>query len=514
MQLTNSVVAQRSAYNRMLAPSCGHLNDIECESCKELTGIETQLEERHHQALVKRNYVHSPLIHQFPFEINTCIFLLAFPPQEACGYIPHEKVSPLILTKVCQTWRALALSTPRLWSSISFDTENPNFPLLNHQIAHSGAVPLTIFLASGLASKQERSLANATQAMSIIIKQLHRVVSLYLLFTEEVAMACGSISGLDYPKTAPLLEDLHFHFLDHGPGSFQLRLAIEPPRPRQVTLNSISFDQICLDWSNVSSLTLNSCYVHMLPPTLKSLEHLVLEHTSWVLPGEQPPIVNHSIQHVTLEDSDNDLMLTLTLPSLRTLDVEINDTETFGIVCDFLLRSLCPLQALHIHYAGYDGGDVTRVIQALLGVLEITKELQHLTLRFLVGSFVNIPSSDFEPLVRRFSESSQNRGFLPHLQTLTLETRSILPIDLLLDAMTLDPFPSEIANGPDKERPLRTLNLELYIPLDKVGRIRQDVLVRILQIRAAGKNISITCTRLDRNDLVEHWKSSYGIGDG
>jgi len=491
----------------MPTPSCGHRN-----------GIETQLEERHHQALVKRNYVHSRLIHQFPLEINTYIFLLAFPPQEVCdcSNIPHEKASSLVLTKVCQTWRELALSIPRLWSCISFDTEKPNFPLLNHQIAHSGAVPLTIFLASGLGSKQELSLANAKQAMSIIIKQLHRVVSLYLLFTEEVAMACGSISDLDYPKTAPHLEELHIHFLDHDPGSsFQLRLAIEPPRPRQVTLNYISFDQICLDWSNVSSLTLNSCYVHGQPPTLKSLEHLVLEHTCWDLPEERLPVVNHSIQHVTLEDSDDDLMLTLTLPSLRTLDVDINDTETFGIVCDFLLRSLCPLQALHIQYANpYDDYDATQVIQALLGVLEITKELQHLTLRFLAVSFVNIPSSNFEPLVRRFSESSQNGGFLPHLQTLTLETRSIPPIDLLLDAMTFNPFPSEILNGPNKERLLRTLNLELCIPFDEVGPIRQDVLVRVLQIRATGKNISITCTQPDGTDLVEHWKSSYGIGEG
>jgi len=210
----------------MPAPSCGHLNGIECESCKELTEIETQLEELHkrrYQTLVKRNYVHSPLIHQFPLEINTYIFLFAFPPQEACSWCsnPHDKASPLILTKVCQTWRALALSTPRLWSSISFDTGNPNFPLLNHQIAHSGAVPLTVFLVSGYGLNQE--LANAKQAMSLVIKQLHRVVSFYLLFTEEVAMACGSISGLDYPKTAPLLEELHVHFLEEGPSnSFEL----------------------------------------------------------------------------------------------------------------------------------------------------------------------------------------------------------------------------------------------------------------------------------------------------
>jgi len=475
-------------------------------------GIETRLEERHHQALVKRNYVHSPLIHQFPLEINTYIFVLAFPPQEACAWcssIPREKASPLVLTKVCHTWRALALFTPRLWSYISFDTEKPNFPLLNHQIAHSGTVPLSVFLVSGFGSNKE--LANAKQAMSLVIKQLHRVVSFYLLLRDEVAMGCASISDLDYPKTAPLLEELHFHCPNNGPtSSFQLRFAIEPPRPRQVTLDYISFDQICLDWSNVSSLTLDFCYVDMLPPTLKSLERLVLGQTSWDLPR---PVVDRSIQHVILEDSGDDLMLTLTLPSLRTLDVDIDCTETFGIACDFLLRSLCPLQALHIRYANAYDDDATQVIQALLGVLEITKELQHLTLRFLADSFVNFPPSNLEPLVRRFSES-QNRGFLPHLQTLTLETQSIPPIDLLLDAMTLNPSPSEIPNGPNKERPLRTLNLELYIPFDAVGPIRKDVLVRMLQIRAAGKKISITCTQADGNDLVEHWKSSYGIGEG
>jgi len=177
-QLTNPVVAQRII--EMSAPSCGRGSGIECQSCKELTGIETQLEERRYQALVKRNYVHSPLVHQFPLKINTCIFLLAFPPQEACSWcsnIPHDKAGPLILTKVCQTWRALALSIPRLWSCISFDTENPNFPLLNHQISHTGTVPLTVFLVFGYGLNQERSLANAKQAMSIISKGLFHFTS-------------------------------------------------------------------------------------------------------------------------------------------------------------------------------------------------------------------------------------------------------------------------------------------------------------------------------------------------
>ena len=487
-----------------------------CEPCNELTKIEAQIEElheRHRQARVKRNYIHSPLIHQFPLEIVTSIFILASPPREGCPYcsiVPSGEASPLVLIKICHTWRALALSIPRLWSSISIDAENPNFPLLNHQIAHSGVAPLSVYLsASGFESEQE--LANAKQAMSLVIKQLHRVASLYLNPTNDFAMACGSIPYLDYPKTAPLLEELHFHCVDDGPSSsFQLKLAIEPPRPRQVRLRSISFDQICIDWSSVSSLALEFCDIRMLPPALKNLKRLDLMHTSWGF-----SMVSQSIQDVTHEAEwwdAADFMLGMTLPSLRMLDIDIADVRTLNpITCDFLHRSLCPLQVLTIHYGGHaDNGDGEQVIRALIDVLEITKVLRHLTLR-LSDKFL---SSGFEPLARRFL--SQDRGFLPCLQTLSLETRFIPPIDLLLDAMALNAPPSEVPSGPNNERPLGTLTLGLDIPLDEVRPICQEVLVRILQMRAAGKKISITCTQWHFSrprDLVEHWKSYYGFGE-
>ena len=64
----------------MSDPLCVHRNGMKCESCNELNEIEAQLEElheRHRQARVKQNYIHSPLIHQFPFEIVSAIFTLA-----------------------------------------------------------------------------------------------------------------------------------------------------------------------------------------------------------------------------------------------------------------------------------------------------------------------------------------------------------------------------------------------------------------------------------------------------
>src|SRR5258708_39695744 len=131
MQLTDplSRSAPAAAKHWMSAhPLCEH---PDCKSCTEPTEIEAktgvqleELHERRRQARVKRNYTHSPLIHQFPLEIVTYIFNLAFPPPEGCPLctpwsLREEHHSPLVLKMVCHTWRALALSTPRLWSFFS-----------------------------------------------------------------------------------------------------------------------------------------------------------------------------------------------------------------------------------------------------------------------------------------------------------------------------------------------------------------------------------------------------------
>jgi len=499
---------------------------MECESCNELTEIEAntgvqleQLHERHRQARVMRNYTHSPLIHQFPLEIVTYIFNLAFQPPQGCPWCSPwctrdtEQRSPLVLTMVCHTWRALALSTPRLWSFMSVNAKEPNIPLLNHQIAHSGVVPLVVYLFG-----PDPGLPSAKQAMSLVIKLLHRTARLYLNFNEDDAMVCGSVSDLDYPKTAPFLKDLHFHAPDVGPTDpFQFKLAIEPPSPQEVHMDCISFDHVCLDWTRVSSLTVDSSRIQMLPSAsaLTSLKHLVMLYgVTWDLLLEQRPVVSQSIQDVTHKHWDpRDFILAMTLPALRSLDVDVTYVETLNpIIFDFLHRSLCPLQVLSIDYNGDDDGE--EVIQALISILEITTGLQQLTLRLLDYSFDDLlPPPSFETLVRRLV--SHDRDLLPILQSLSLVTIFTPPIHLLLDAMA--PNDPEVHNGPNRKWTLRTLDLELKIPPLNVGLIRPEILVQILQIREAeDKKISIRCAwtqgRLSGScDLIESWKSYYGF---
>jgi hypothetical protein len=281
-----------------------------CEPCNEPTRIEGQIDdlhsrlkarlpERYRQARVRRNHVHSPLIHQFPLEIAVYIFTLAFPPRDTPCCKPGKQARPLILLKVCHTWRTLALSTPNLWCNISVDANKPNFPLLNHQVKHSGRLPLSIHLFT---SSHLLLFHHAHEAVPFVIKLLHRTASLWLHLPD---IFIGFVTVLDCPKAAPLLEELHIHCPNLGSkGSFSLRLAIEPPRPRRVVLDWHPDNRICLDWTYVSSLTLESFRVDWLfleVLTWRDLKLLDLGLIPEGLPGsDQPLAVHQSIQTLRL----------------------------------------------------------------------------------------------------------------------------------------------------------------------------------------------------------------------
>jgi hypothetical protein len=240
--------------------------DEPCNSCNELTEIEAEIEdlhfrlkdlhERHRQARTIRNLVHNgPLIHQLPHEIVIDIFNLTSPPHASDCDKPGKEVDPLILTKICRTWRELALSTPSLWSRISVDARKSNFPLLNYQVTHSGEIPLSIHLFALDDDTHDDPSTLSKETMSLIVKQLHRTSSLCINLPVNFITEFSSLSILDCPNATPLLKEFHVHCSDEL-RSFRLRLAIEPPSPRTMLFEGLPCDQVYLNWTYISHLTL------------------------------------------------------------------------------------------------------------------------------------------------------------------------------------------------------------------------------------------------------------------
>ena len=98
----------------MDGPPCSACaEDIELE--KEVNGLEIRIEEIHIRCRALRmamNENHDHLIHKFPPEIASHIFVQSAPPS-AC-FDGKDRSCPLYLGSVCQKWQQLAWATPHL----------------------------------------------------------------------------------------------------------------------------------------------------------------------------------------------------------------------------------------------------------------------------------------------------------------------------------------------------------------------------------------------------------------
>ncbi|KAF7364804.1 hypothetical protein MVEN_00350500 [Mycena venus] len=99
-------------------------------------------------------------IRQLPLDIIREIFIACMPKDQNAVMSAQE--APLLLGRICSSWRAIALSTPRLWSSIHIAEPHDTIPqhvregclqLVKTWLARSGGLPLSIsfhrFTSSG-----------------------------------------------------------------------------------------------------------------------------------------------------------------------------------------------------------------------------------------------------------------------------------------------------------------------------------------------------------------------------
>ncbi|KAF7342853.1 hypothetical protein MSAN_02001400 [Mycena sanguinolenta] len=294
-------------------------------------------------------------INDIPVELLAYIFTLTLPAKigtysavpllsKRTPHKPWILGGPWALGQVCGLWRAVALSSPTLWTSFTLSTRlwERELPLMNMQLERSGTAPLDVCLtfAEGNPGPFQTFLLNLTSH-------------------------CGwwrkvRIEG-DLSRT-PILTDVVWNKV--GPSGIQ-----------------DLFDSA----ANISRLAILVVSPRMVPlPLMAKIQSYKVSHTTWSTLSRDLPAA------VSLVDCDifgSGLDGLLTLPHLRRLAVssrflghfvapalqEICVTGLINFVPPFLRRSGCVLTRLMLFNFAGTGPDLISLLRSspLIATLEI-----------------------------------------------------------------------------------------------------------------------------------------------
>ncbi|KAJ7042867.1 hypothetical protein C8F04DRAFT_1075033 [Mycena alexandri] len=294
-------------------------------------------------------------VQTLPPEILAEIFVNFLPPYPEFPPL-SGLLSPLLLCRICQQWRTIALSTPALWSSIritaalgeSNSQEVRKFEILTTWLARSRNCPLSLSLSGACHSQLMPDLLQAIQ--------LHRERWEYL----DVLIDMEDIYSMHWQDEMPLLRHITF-----GPDGFYPGATEPPPTlfEHAPLLTSVVLDVnfltdcMRLPWGNLTHLEAQCFYEHECTDVLRDATKLVYCKLS-VTPddldedaGSAVPVHLHLRDLILRPKNHNvwqwEILDNLTLPALRTLQVAQPNT-TLDSLQAFLLRSQCALEELRI----------------------------------------------------------------------------------------------------------------------------------------------------------------------
>ncbi|KAF7315068.1 F-box domain-containing protein [Mycena indigotica] len=164
------------------------------------------------------------LIRQIPVEVLEIIFVFTLPRSNPAS--PSKTEAPLLLGQICCAWRRVALTTPRLWSSLSLSLDRRPGEwrhLIETWLGRSGDCPLTMSFIKGTNSAYYfnehviRMLRPYAKRWRHLLLDLSAVTTVKLLSTtlpllETIQVNTqGESAGL-YLSTAdvPRLKRVHF----------------------------------------------------------------------------------------------------------------------------------------------------------------------------------------------------------------------------------------------------------------------------------------------------------------
>ncbi|CAA7270615.1 unnamed protein product [Cyclocybe aegerita] len=417
-----------------------------CPPCLKLKIIDNQIAETrafldhleaHRDALkADINTSHDPFTNVFPTEIAHRIFSLCKKesPEILSKYsqchLQYLNRVPLSLAAVCKRWQAVAWSTPSLWALVYFHIGRVVDTTLYEDIfrrwlRRSGCQLLSIYLHIDDYDSSNREWDRFCRSViGAISDNWHRWQNLSLTIPLHLLSLFRrmhhDVDGRPHLRNLFICPPFS-NSPTHVTSVFDIGTSFRPD-PDTVYLSDCLFQDIHIDWVNVTQVTIEGFCLSDCFELLKSaplLFNCAFERVAEFgddLPYSGGPIVHHRLKTLVIEimtHSNPSFFDNLTLPSLERLTYFCHiSEEPLDDVTSLLDRSECPINFLSVSESTYPH-DTVGLFDLLWSVPTIEGlELYNIALNdeFFELLALDVPTSD----------GGEYGEFLPRLQTLVL----------------------------------------------------------------------------------------------
>ncbi|KAF7767881.1 hypothetical protein Agabi119p4_7124 [Agaricus bisporus var. burnettii] len=395
------------------------------------------------------------------------------------GGITYPSV-PFKLASVCSQWRDIALSTPQLWTSLSFSLYQSrnlsNAIALDTFFQRAGSCQMTISLIFATGDEGRERLDNdippSQDVLRVFVKHSKRWGHLKIdgLPPEWIPI----LRAAKYQT--PSLEQLWLCPYDNSREQQMVDIFTEAPNLTKVTLDNTFLSAIMLPWSGlrelkVSWVSIDEC-VEMLKrcPRLEECDfQRILSNAEFhTLPQpEDPPLVMpnlHTLRWSYAGDAwEFQLFQRIQFPKLRSFKMRLRyDLTNFIAIQEVLSRVLKEsspgVECLELDL-GCPWGNVWEILKVVPKVKEVRLVNEHDSefVRGLMGALV-VPYDEAEAGVE------EGEMFLPQLRS--LEFTGTNPTDWSFPKLVVD----QLGRRWEKSRVLERVNLELTSEVYVDGR--------------------------------------------
>ncbi|KAF9557923.1 hypothetical protein CPC08DRAFT_710039 [Agrocybe pediades] len=311
------------------------------------------------------------------------------------------------LSAVCTTWRDIARSTPQLWTTVSIPTHiirctGESHLAVKEWISRSKALSIDLYIASASRGKHllPTNVKNLGQLVSVLGESSNRWRSVsFDVHTSFIHQLCSIAQGLSQIRSMRYSDKCNsWQSIRRSPftvagkiGSLKwkeesspqkLEIGFALPASLAEVLNIRTESLLHLD---IREMTVKqSLDVIRNSPMLLIFKTSRIRGTEDFIPSSSSPILHSILDSFTIESSWRDeldnVLSSLILPRLRTLDLPLRSSTDSRIIEDFLRRSSAPITSMKLCYDRKRGEEVD--LAGFKAIVALTPSLSHLCILF------------------------------------------------------------------------------------------------------------------------------------